>query len=176
MTRALILCCCMLSLFVGNSVTATADEPGSDPAHVAQELNAYWAEVSQAVLKGDFAGYSATCHPEGILVSGIRQTSYPLTQALERWKPGFDDTRAGQMQASVEFRFSQRLHSSTTAHETGIFRYASRRDGQETIDYINFEGLLQKSSGRWRIVMEYQKSLATAAEWQALAPIIGSTQ
>ncbi len=172
MARALFSFCGMLLLFLGNSGSATADETGSDTDHVAQELNAYWAEVSRAVLEGDFEGYSATCHPEGILVSGVQQTSYPLTQALARWKPGFEATRARQMQASVEFRFSQRLYSSTTAHDTGIFRYASKRDGQETIAFIHFEALLQKSSDRWKIVMEYQKSLATAEEWQALDPAV----
>ena len=33
-----------------------------------KELDAYWAEVSRAVNAGDFKGYSATCHPEGVLV------------------------------------------------------------------------------------------------------------
>lgn len=35
-----------------------------------KQLNAYWADVSKAVGSGDFAAYKATCHPEGVLVSG----------------------------------------------------------------------------------------------------------
>lgn len=73
------------------------------------------------------------------------------------------------MKASVEFKFSQRLGDETTAHETGIFLYtATGPDGKETRDYIHFEALLLKRDGRWKIVMEYQKSVATRAEFEAL--------
>jgi hypothetical protein len=159
--------CGTLVILISMMGASHVRDPGEQTT---RELDAYWSEVSRSVREGDFKGYSATCHPQGVLVSGVKQTSYPLTQALERWKPGFDDTRAERMTASVEFRFSQRLHDRTTAHETGIFRYASTRDGQETVAYIHFEGLLLKSSKGWQIMMEYQKSTATEAEWKALAP------
>ena len=152
-----------------------ARDPGEQPDQTIRELNAYWNEVSRSVREGDFKGYSATCHPQGVLVSGVKQSSYPLTQALAQWKQGFDDTRAKRMKASVEFRFSQRLHDRTTAHETGIFRYASERDGEQTVAYIHFEGLLQKSPKGWLIMMEYQKSTATEAEWNALDPNTNDT-
>lgn len=133
------------------------------------ELDAYWKEVSTAVRKGDFEGYKATMHPLGTLVSGARKTSYPLTEALQRWKPGFDATASGSMEADVQFRFSQRLGDATTAHETGIFRYSSAEDGAAPeVAYIHFEGLLVKQD-RWLIMMEYQKRTATKAEWEALA-------
>ena len=133
------------------------------------ELDAYWKEVSTAVRKGDFDGYRGTCHPLGTLVSGVSKTSYPLSKALERWKPGFDSTAAGAMKADVQFRFSQRMGDETTAHETGIFRYSSAEGGGEPeVAYIHFEGLLVKGD-RWLIMMEYQKSEATEAEWKALA-------
>ena len=154
-----VLSCC---------VPTSADLPDEESRQILQQLDSYWSEVSRSVREGDFAGYAATCHHEGILVSGIKQTSYPLSHALERWKPGFDDTKANRISASVEFRFEQRLHDSTTAHETGIFRYISERDGNETIEYIHFEGLLKKTSGGWKIIMEYQKSRATKSQWDAM--------
>ena len=104
---------------------ALAAESGlaaDDKARLA-ELDAYWAQVSRAVREGDFEGYKATCHEEGVLVSGSSQTSYPLSKALARWKQDFVDTKAGKIKANVEFRFSQRIGDETTAHETGIFRY-----------------------------------------------------
>ncbi|MEZ5323540.1 MAG: hypothetical protein R3F19_00520 [Verrucomicrobiales bacterium] len=133
------------------------------------ELDAYWAEVSRAVQAGDFEGYAATCHEEGVLVAGTKGTSYPLATALEKWKQGFADTKSGKIKASVEFRFSQRLGDGTTAHETGIFLYTSTNaEGNETKAYVHFENLLVKKE-RWRTLMEYQKSSATVAEWDALA-------
>ena len=73
-----------------------------------KELNAYWAEVSRAVKAGDFEGYKATCHPDGVLISGKKKTSYLLAKALEIWKPGINATKAGKVKAAVEFRFSKR--------------------------------------------------------------------
>ena len=73
------------------------------------------------------------------------------------------------MKANVEFRFSQRLGDSRTAHETGIFRYTSvNSEGKKNDEYIHFEGLLLKQDGKWKVLMEYQKSKATPDEWMSL--------
>jgi ketosteroid isomerase-like protein len=134
-----------------------------------KELDAYWAEVSRAVGAGDLAAYEATCHPEGVLVAGSRKNSSPLADALKRWKKEFDATKSGEMKASVEFIFSQRLGDATTAHETGMFLYsATQADGKQSQEYIHFEGLLVKRDGRWKILMEYQKSQGTRAEYEAM--------
>ncbi len=169
MNKSLSWLCCFFLFFVGGIGASRADDQGKQSHQTTRELDSYWAEVSRCVREGDFKGYSDTCHPQGVLVSGIKKSSYPLAQALERWKQGFDDTRSKKMKASVEFRFSERLQSPTTAHETGIFRYASTRDGKQTVEYIHFEGLVQKTSAGWKIMMEYQKSAATEAEWKELA-------
>ena len=133
-------------------------------------LDAFWAEVSRSVHEGDFEAYSATCHPEGVLVSGSKKTSSPLSVALGRWKKEFVATKSGEMKASVEFRFSQRLGDETTAHESGIFLYSSTGpDGNPKQEYIHFEVLLVKKNGQWKTLMEYQKSQATQKEWESLA-------
>lgn len=86
---------------------------------------------------------------------GAKKTSYPLTEALARWKQGFLDTKAGRMKARVEFRFSQRLGDETTAHETGIFHYSTvGSDGETASEYIHFEGLLVKRDGSWKILVQ----------------------
>ena len=134
-------------------------------------LDALWAEVSRSVMEGDFAGYSATCHPDGVLVSGLKAQSYPLSKALAGWKQGFEDTKAGKMKASVAFRFSQRFGDATTAHETGIFLYTSEPTGGEANKaYIDFEALLLKDGeGEWKVMMEYQKSAVNEEAWEAHA-------
>ncbi|MEQ9265151.1 MAG: DUF4440 domain-containing protein [Balneolaceae bacterium] len=133
----------------------------------AQEgVDALWDEISKTVAEGDFEGYAATYHPDAVLVNGISETSYPIANALAGWKQGFDDTKAGEMTASVEFKFTERLHSETTAFDTGIFKYTSQANGAEpqTI-YIHFQGLLTKASGDWKLMMENQISIATIEEW-----------
>ena len=158
----------ILALVFLFSLALRADEPPADATRLKQ-LDSYWAEVSRAVRTGDFTAYEATCHPEGVLVSGSKKTSSPLADALKRWKKEFDATKSGEMKASVEFKFAQRLGDATTAHETGMFLYSSTgADGKETREYIHFEALLVKRDGRWKILMEYQKSKGTRAEYEAL--------
>jgi ketosteroid isomerase-like protein len=131
------------------------------------ELDAFWAEVSRTVGEGDFDGYAATYHQDAILVSGISETTYPIAQALDGWRQGFLDTQAGRVEASVEFRFTRRLSDATTAHETGIFHYHTvDADGNPAGQYVHFEALLIKKDG-WKMMMEYQKSVATEEEWAA---------
>lgn len=135
------------------------------------ELDAYWKEVSRSVNEGDFEAYAGGCHPEGILVTGTKKTSYPLSQALARWKHEFDATKAGTMKASVDFRFSHRYGDATTAHEAGVFLYRQEVEGKDPIaEYIEFEILLSKKEDGWKALMEYQKKAVTVAEWNALAP------
>ena len=154
----------MSAILLGAPLSGAAD----DAPRLAQ-LNDYWAEVSRAVREGDFEGYRATTHGEGVLVSGNKKTSQPLAKALERWQQDFLDTKSGKVKGNVEFRFSQRLGDDTTAHETGIFRYSSvAADGQVKTEYIHFEVLLVKRD-TWKTLMEYQKSKATREEWEALA-------
>jgi hypothetical protein len=77
------------------------------------------------------------------------------------------DTQAGKVKANVEFRFTRRLNSESTAHEAGIFHYtAVPVKGDATDQYVHFEALLVKKDG-WKMMMEYQQTPATAAEWDA---------
>ena len=48
------------------------------------------------------------------------------------------------MEASVEFRFSQRWGDETTAHETGIFLYSTvDDDGKRQNSYVHLEALIE---------------------------------
>ena len=152
------------------SISSCMAQSGTGSEDRIKELDAYWAEVSRSVREGDFQGYKATCHEEGVLVSGTNNSSYPLSDALARWKKDFTATKEGKIKASVEFRFSQRIGDTTTAHETGIFLYSSGDPGENPKnEYIHFQALLVKRKGKWKIMMEYQKSKASQAEWDELA-------
>lgn len=134
------------------------------------ELGEYWKRVSKAVRTGDLEAYRATCHPDGVLISGKAKKSELLSLTLIRWGKEFADTKAGKMQADVKFRFSERIAGKDTAHETGIFLYSSKKKGEEwKKDYVHFEALLVKKGGDWKILMEFQKSSATEKEWESLA-------
>ncbi|MEO0559687.1 MAG: DUF4440 domain-containing protein [Bacteroidota bacterium] len=128
------------------------------------EIDAFWAEAVRTVEEGDFEGYAALYHEDAVLVNGISEQVYPISQALDGWKQGFEDTAAGRTVAELDFRFTARIHGETTAHETGYFRYSA---GEPV--YIAFESLLVKEEDGWKWVMEYQKAVVSEAEWDAAA-------
>ena len=132
------------------------------------ELDAFWGEMTRTVEEGAFDEYATLYHVDAILVSGPTENSYPISQALGGWEQGFTDTKSGKIVASVEFIFTQRLGDETTAHETGMFHYTAKpSDGEGADYYVHFEALLIKKGGDWKMMMEYQKSAATVADWEA---------
>lgn len=157
----------LLALLTGTS-PATADT-----AAIEDELDAYWASVVAYLGAGDFDGLVTTYHPDAVLVSERLDTSYPITRALQRWKPGILETAAGRAVSEVEFRITRRLFSETTSHEKGIFHFRTGPTGDGAADadfaedYVHFEALLLKKDGAWTMLMEYQKNPATKAEWDA---------
>lgn len=165
---------CTLIILIASMGTTTANtqiEPPKDSARLA-ELDQYWTELSRTVREGDFEGYAATYHEDAVVIfaAGTNKTSLPIATALAGWKQGFQDTKAGKVNSDVSFRFSQRIGSETTAHETGIFFYTSGdATGENTSSHItHFEMLFVKRDGAWIGLMEYQKSDATEDEWEAL--------
>ena len=152
------------------TLATRASGPAVTPAagQVTGELDAFWTELARTVEEGDFAGYAALYHDDAVLVSEFSDASQPIAEALAGWEQGFLDTQTGSANATVQFRFSRRLNDATTAHETGIFHYRfAPGSGQISDQYVHFEALLVKK-GTWRMVMEFQKSRATLAEWAAL--------
>lgn len=137
------------------------------PAQVTAELDDFWDEVSRTVESGDFEGYSATYHPDAVVIFG--DATQPISAALAGWEAGFEDTLTGLVEAFVQFRFSERRNDATTAHETGIFRYETATPADDgSVQYVHFEALLVKRDG-WKMLMEFQRGPASEAEWAALA-------
>ncbi|NNJ27460.1 nuclear transport factor 2 family protein [Alienimonas chondri] len=172
MSIALSPLLCAALLAAPQPVEEPTDEPAADGAaeRVAAELDVFWAEASRTVRDGDFDGYAALYHPDGVFVSDVRGTVAPIGEQLAKWKPGFEETKAGQTVADVEFRFTQRLHSPTTAHETGLFRYVSHAPGEVGEPaYVRFEALTVRGPDGWRWVMERQLSVTTEQAWEAAA-------
>jgi len=140
------------------------------PAHaqVTAELDALWADVSRSVATGDPDLYLSTYHPDAIFVSARRGITRTVAEDVEANRAAWNDTREGRARRSVEFRFTERLNSATSAHEVGIFRYSSTEaDGETRVALIHFEAALVKKDGVWLQLLELQTSDATEAEWDA---------
>ena len=102
------------------------------------ELDEYWNRVSKAVRTGDLEAYRATCHQDGVLISGKAKKSELLSQALIRWGKEFADTKAGKMQADVKFRFSERIVGERTPHMSGASFYTRARRKERNGKRITF--------------------------------------
>ncbi len=172
MKKTIYLSFLLLLLFSISTKGISQNKTNQDSLRISEINRTYWDEISRTVHSGDFKGYEALCDKNAVLVVSIgkNKRSVPMTVALENWKQGFLDTKNGKTKDSVAFRFSQRIGSATTAHETGIFCYSSTNIASQktTKQYIHFEALLVKHDEKWQVVMEYQKSLATAEEWESL--------
>lgn len=137
-------------------------------AQVTDGIDALWARVAQSVATGDPELYLSTYHPDAIFVSERRGITRTIAEDVEANRSAWNDTREGRARRSVEFRFTQRLHGENSAHETGIFRYASTEaDGSTRVVLIHFEAALVKKDGVWLQLLELQTSDATEAEWEA---------
>lgn len=142
--------------------------PALPPQLSTDEIDTFWAEAARTVVDGDFDAYAALYHPDAVLVNGINGTSVPIADALAGWRQYFVDTAEGRATADLEFRFTQRIHGETTAHETGMFKYSLAPVGEEASpSIVHFESLLVKDDDGWKWVMEFQKSIATQEEWDA---------
>lgn len=166
---ALVLFACMITTIA----TAQTSKPAAAAESIRMtELNQYWTEVSRTVREGDFKGYTATYHQDAVCVftTGQNKRSSPIDVQLALWKKDFVDTKAGKTKNNVDFRFTQRVGDSTSAHETGIFYFTSvGQDGKVlSSGAVHFESLLVKRNGVWVAMMEYQKAKATQEEWDAL--------
>lgn len=142
--------------------------PSPTAAQVTAELDALWAQVVESVRTGDPELYLSTYHPDAIFVSARRGITRKVSADVEANASAWADTREGRTRRGLEFRFTDRLHDEDSAHEVGIFRYSSTEsDGSTRVVLIHFEAALVKKDGRWLQLLEYQKSDATQAEWEA---------
>ena len=179
-------------LFILHMSLLSADSSSSSSP--TDSLNAFWRKAANVVETGDFDTYASMYHPDAVLVSTTTSSdasTKPISEALLEWKAGFEETAAGRQQVQLSFRFSskQRIDGPTTAHETGIFRYASSsrttttkqgdvddddttKQQHQLVIFLHFESLLVKKPDRgWLWMMEFQKHAATREEWDALEPL-----
>ena len=134
--------------------------------HVLNDLDEAWNKMKTTIVNGDFRSFKSVYHRDAILVNGILKKTYPIQDAFESWKQGFDDTKAGSMDAKLELKFSQRIFDNSTAHEMGIFHYYTMNSqGEKTDSYVYFESLWVKKQRKWFMLMENQKSKTNKKEW-----------
>tara|TARA_B100000965_G_scaffold403373_1_gene431310 strand:+ start:190 stop:666 length:477 start_codon:yes stop_codon:yes gene_type:complete len=133
------------------------------------EIDSAWQRISISVKSGDFDSYQSFYHPDAIMVNKISGKTYPIKEAFDKWKPGFEDTKKGKIKANLSVRFMQRSYDRITAHEEGIFYYYTiDAKGKKEGSYVHFESLWVKKGEDWLMIMENQKLITGQNEWDKL--------
>ena len=147
------------------AVSGASQSAAASSAEIDRDV---WSVFVATVAADDIAGMGRVYFPDAVLVSpkGTR----PIKATLEGWGRDMVAAKSRGDRATVEFRFSRRQDDSTTAFETGIFKYAViARSGASTPKFYPFEELLVKTDGKWRVLMERQFDLVTEDAWDKLA-------
>ena len=126
-----------------------------------------WSVFVATVAADDIVGMGNVYFPNAVLV-GPRGTK-PIKETLEGWGRDMVAAKAKGNRATVEFRFLRRQDDTTTAFETGIFKYTViEKSGASSSKFYPFEELLAKTNGKWRVLMERQFADVTQDAWDKL--------
>lgn len=128
-----------------------------------------WSVIAATVVNADITGMARTYHPDAILVTSAG--TKPIGSQIAEWGKDMAVAKTRGDKATVEFRFTRRQDDATTAFETGLFKYTvTDKAGKSVSSYVPFESLLERSSGKWRTLMERQLAPVTVDAWNRLKP------
>jgi len=128
-----------------------------------------WSVIAATVVNADIDGMARMYHPDAVVVTPAG--TKPIGSQIAKWGKDMADAKIRGDKATVEFRFTRRQDDATTAFETGIFKYTvTDKTGKSVSNYVPFEALLERSSGKWRMLMERQLAAVTVDEWNRSRP------
>ncbi|QUQ64757.1 GNAT family N-acetyltransferase [Kutzneria sp. CA-103260] len=144
---------------------------GGPVARSLAELNAQiWRPYRAAHAAGDTEAFLALHAPDLIRAGGPGQTvlDFPTYAAASRaWRA---DLTARGSSVAIEFRFTERITDGVLASERGVYRLTgTRADGDSAVFHGHFHTFTRKTDGRWRIVVDYDNTDATPADFEAAA-------
>lgn len=83
---------------------------------------------------------------------------------LEQMEDRMDRMARAGMSSSLEFKFTSRLRSENTAWESGIYRVVmTHPERGEKVQYAEFNVLLKKMDGHWKISMDADRTSSEEA-------------
>lgn len=137
------------------------------------ELNAHiWRPYRAAHAAGDIEAFLDLHAPELIRVGGPDRTVLGRPEYAARSRAWRADLTARGSRVAIEFRFTERLTHDGLASERGVYRLTgTRADGDARTFHGHFHTFARKTEGRWRIVVDYDSSDATAADLEAAADL-----
>lgn len=133
--------------------------------HTQAEINAQiWLPFIQSYAEGDGDLHASLYSKDIVRVNrGNVQTGEAYIERMRDYVNSLRE-RGGR---PIAFRFTERSTNGETAYETGVFRLM-RNDG--TGMYGQFEVLMRKEEGRWKLTFDHDQPTDRAA-WDAAEPM-----
>ena len=126
-----------------------------------------WSVFVATEAADDIVRMGEVYFPNAVLVTP--RGTKPIKEALEGWGRDMVAAKAKGNRATVEFRFARRQDDTTTAFETGMFKYTViEKSGASSSKFYPFEQLMAKTNGTWRVLMERQFAEVTQDSWDKL--------
>lgn len=134
-------------------------------SHTQAEINAQiWVPFIQSYADGD-GDLHASLYSKSI----VRVNRGEVTTGdayIERMRDYVNSLRARGGRA-IAFRFNERSTDGETAYETGVYRLAGNNG---TAHYGQFEVIIRKENGRWKLTFDHDQPTDRAA-WNAAEPM-----
>jgi len=133
------------------------------------ELNAdIWEPYRAAHGTGDTEAFLALHAPELVRAGGPTRSIKNLDEyaaASRAWRADMNERGS---RVAIEFRFTERITDGELSSERGVYRLTgTRADGDQKVFHGHFHTFARKIYGRWRIVVDYDNTDATAADFEA---------
>jgi ketosteroid isomerase-like protein len=134
--------------------TLRSRSASSDLLH---ELNIdIWRAYQDAFHSGDVEAFLALHTPQLIRAGGPAKSISGFGEYAANSRQWRTDLVERGDTVDIEFRFTERIVTADLASERGVYRLTARRaSGEQKTMFGRFHTFSRKTSGRWRIAVDY---------------------
>lgn len=141
-----------------------------------QEINQQiWKPFIQAYNSFDTEKFMSLYSKDVIRVPRDQQKILTFSEYKKNINRENQHNKNYNIKASIEVRFTDRIYTSTTAYEMGVYKISMiENTGKNAVIYSRFQVLLRKENNVWKIFIDTDPAEAcrvTEKEFQAAKPM-----
>jgi uncharacterized protein (TIGR02246 family) len=143
-----------LLVSAGSTGYAQSPPPSNpvDPAVLSAINEQVWIPFCESFAANDSNAFLALHTDDAVRISIDRNDVTSGRTFHDKTAQRMEHQKAAGRSATLTLRFTQRTHGDDVAFERGIYRFASQSSG--FVAYGEFNVLLRKVDGRWRIALD----------------------
>lgn len=153
---ALLATSCMIFLSPMTGAQVPTKPKSADAATLKAIDNDVWIPFAKAYTELNADAYIALNSKSVVRVLGDLKFIEPHDSFVKSTREMFDGLKKNKGKLSINWRFSERIHSADTASERGIYEFIlTDAAGKQRKSYSRFHVILKKEAGKWKIVTDY---------------------